>query len=120
MTDDLGQALVHCREKVEGLYKDIERLKADNARLRADYLSRIPREHYAQMQQQIDELSRKCVRLSDERDRLRSRQTLILEHAKRVTDGYEMHRRFHENGCAYLDDPMDDLYELLREEAKHG
>lgn len=64
MTDDLGQALVSCREKVEGLYKDIERLRSDNARLSADYLSRIPREHYAQMQAQIDELSRKCVRLT--------------------------------------------------------
>ena len=83
MTDNLGQALVSCREKVEGLYKDIERLRSDNARLSADYLSRIPREHYAQMQQQIDELSRKCVRLSDERDRLTTALRAIKRDAMR-------------------------------------
>lgn len=83
MTDDLGQALVHCREKVEGLYKDIERLKADNARLRADYLSRIPREHYAQMQAQIDELSRKCVRQTEEVERLTNALHAIKREAMR-------------------------------------
>ena len=72
MTTDLSQALRDCRARVEALHKDIARLKADNARLLADCCRRIPREHYAQMQAQIDELSHKCVRLSDERDHLRA------------------------------------------------
>lgn len=84
MTNDLSQALANCREKVEGLYKDIESLKADNARLQADCFRRIPREHYEQMQAQIDELSRKCVRLSDERDRLKKALEIIKANAALV------------------------------------
>ena len=58
----------------------------------------------------------RVAELEAEVRRLQGRLTLFAESAQRVVAACGMHRLYHENGCAHLDEPVSDMDDLLSEE----